>query len=72
MMNFVSLTSNPLFWVALVWSLIWKGFALWRAARQEEKIWFVVILIANTFGLLDILYLAIFSKRDSKAASPEG
>ena len=52
-----------LLFVIVVWSLIWKGMALWRAARQGEKIWFVVLLVANTAGILDILYLYIFSKK---------
>jgi hypothetical protein len=40
----------------LVWSLVWKGFALWRAAKQGSKAWFIVLLIVNTAGILDILY----------------
>lgn len=45
-----------------IWSLIWKGFALWRAGRQNQMIWFIVLLIVNTIGILEILYLFIFSK----------
>ncbi|MDP2648555.1 MAG: DUF5652 family protein [Patescibacteria group bacterium] len=47
------------FWfVALiVWSLVWKGLALWRAAKRGEKIWFVVFLLVNTLGILEIVYL---------------
>jgi hypothetical protein len=39
----------------LVWSLIWKGFSLWRAATRRDKVWFIVLLLVNTFGLLEIL-----------------
>ena len=46
-----------------VWSLVWKGLALWHAARRGEKIWFVVLLVVNTLGILEILYLYVFSKR---------
>jgi len=42
--------------------LIVKGLALYRAARKESKIWFWVLLIFNTFGILPLLYL-IFSRR---------
>ncbi len=49
--------------VLAIWVLIWKGFALWKAARRNEAAWFVVFMIINTFGILEILYLYIFSKK---------
>lgn len=49
-------------YVILIWSLIWKGFALWKAARKEQKVWFVVLLIVNTIGILEVLYIYVFSK----------
>ncbi len=64
-----------MFVVILVWSLAWKGFALWRAAREESPWWFGVMLVVNTLGLLEIIYLFIFSKaaRQGKAVkSAEG
>ncbi len=48
---------------AVVWTLVWKGMALWQAARRGEKIWFVVLLVINTLGVLEILYLYVFSKK---------
>ncbi len=52
-----------IFVAATVWSLIWKGMALWRAAQNGDKKWFVVLLVVNTLGILDILYLYVFSKK---------
>lgn len=52
----------------IVWTLLWKGFALWRASRMNHKYWFVAIFIINTFGLLDILYIYVFSKKSSDKA----
>jgi len=46
-----------------VWSLVWKGMALWKSARHAHKVWFVVLLVTNTVGILDILYLYVFSKK---------
>ena len=43
--------------LAVLWSIPWKGLALWRAARNKDKIWFIVLLLVNTIGLLEILYL---------------
>ena len=53
------------FWLIvglLVWNLVWKGFALWKSARNKSMIWFIVFLIVNTAGILEILYLFVFSK----------
>ncbi|MDP3994046.1 MAG: DUF5652 family protein [Candidatus Doudnabacteria bacterium] len=52
----------PLF----IWSLAWKGFALWRAARKEQKGWFVAILLINTFGILEIIYLLTIGKKSTQ------
>ena len=46
----------------LVWSFAWKGLALWRAAKRGEVYWFVALLVVNTVGILDILYLYVFGK----------
>lgn len=45
-----------------IWSLLWKGWALWKSARRGDKIWFGALLIINTVGVLDILYIFYFSK----------
>ena len=49
--------------ILAVWSIIWKGIALWKAARNGSKIWYVVLLIANTVGILEIIYIFFFSKK---------
>jgi hypothetical protein len=48
--------------VAIIWSLIWKGFALWKAARNNQLSWYLVILVINALGLLEIIYLLKFQK----------
>lgn len=45
-----------------VWSIIWKGLALWKSAKNQHKVWFIIMLIVNTVGILEILYYFIFSK----------
>jgi len=49
--------------VLAIWVLIWKGIALWKAARNASKPWFVALLIVNTMGLLEIVYIFFFSKK---------
>lgn len=53
----------PMMLVAAAWSLVWKGLALWKAARVGEKHWFVALLVINTLGILEILYIYVFSKK---------
>ena len=62
------LLTSPEFFIilSLAWTLPWKGFALWKAARLNQKAWFIAILLINTFGLLEILYIFFLSKLDLK------
>jgi len=48
--------------VVVVWELVWKLIAMWKAARNNSSIWFVVLAVLNTLGILPILYIFIFSK----------
>lgn len=41
----------------LIWSLFWKGLALWTAGNRKEKIWFIILFLVNTIGILEIIYL---------------
>jgi len=52
--------------IILVWSLVWKGLALWKSSKKNSPIWFVVLLVVNTIGILEILYLFIFSEMGKK------
>ena len=53
------LFNSPYFPLLILWSLIWKGLALWRAANNREKVWFILLFVVNTFGILDIIYLIL-------------
>ncbi len=53
--------------IAAVWSSVWKAFALYRAGKVADPVWFVVLFLVNTLGILEIIYLFIFSKRASRS-----
>jgi hypothetical protein len=55
----------------MLWTLPWKGVALWRASRRGEKKWFIALLILNILAVLDILYIFVFSKRPAKGSVGE-
>ncbi|MEY4731594.1 MAG: hypothetical protein RL681_540 [Candidatus Parcubacteria bacterium] len=50
--------------IVALWTIYWKGRALWHAARKGDSVWFVVLLVVNTVGILEILYLYVFSKKE--------
>ncbi len=52
------------FVLLLLWSIFWKGLALWKSARLGHKGWFVALLVINTAGILEILYIYFFSRKD--------
>ena len=45
-----------------LWSVFWMGWALWRAAKDDNKIWFIILLLVHTMGILDIIYIFFISK----------
>ncbi len=50
----------PLLLIVVLWTIVLKGFALWCAARNSQKWWFIVLLVINTLGILEIIYLIWF------------
>lgn len=52
-----------------IWSIIWKGFALWIAAQEKNKPWFIGLLILNTAGILEIVYIFFISKKGKEVFS---
>jgi len=55
--------------IVIVWSTVWKGFALWRAARNHHLAWYLAMLILNTAGILEIVYIFAFSRKNTASPS---
>lgn len=55
-----------LFLALMLWALAWKGWALWLAARNSHKWWFVALLVINTIGILDIIYIFAIGKKAAR------
>ena len=49
--------------LAILWTLPWKGVALWRASRNGHKKWFIALFVVNTLAILEIVYILFFSKK---------
>jgi len=49
--------------LSLLWVLPWKGVALWKAAGNAHKKWFIALFLLNTLAVLEIIYIFYFSKK---------
>ncbi len=65
----LAILGTPIILLILAWTVPWKGIALWKAARNSHKIWFVVLLLVNTLALLEIVYIFYFSKKKEMISS---
>ena len=64
-------TQEILLLLILGWSVLWKGIALWKAARRDQLVWYVALLIFNTVGILPIIYIfAVAPRRPELVAAP--
>lgn len=55
-----------IFVLIALWSLPWKGFALWYAAKRGQMWWFILMLLVNSVGILEIVYLFFVVKIGQK------
>ncbi len=48
--------------LVVLWSIFWKGLALWHSAQRGQSLWFIIMLVVNTAGILEIIYLFAVAK----------
>ncbi|MBI2045237.1 hypothetical protein HYT23_04215 [Candidatus Pacearchaeota archaeon] len=65
-MSLETFMASPWFILILIWSLIWKGIALWKAGRNNQLAWFICMLVINVVGFLEIIYLAFFQPKKKR------
>ena len=69
-LNFMHQLNNPWiftgFILLTIWAMAWKGVALWKAAKNNSMPWFIAILVLNTYGIVEIIYVFYFSKKKEK------
>lgn len=69
---FLNIVSHPAFYAfAVLWTTPWKGVALWRAAKNGHKKWFIALLVLNTLAILEITYIFYFSKPKQNVEQPD-
>jgi hypothetical protein len=52
--------------VLTIWSILWKCYSVWNAAKHSHKKWFIALIILNTIGILDMIYVFKVLKKDFK------
>lgn len=51
--------------VLAIFDLILKLIALWKAAKRNQKTWFVSLGIVNSFGIFPLVYLFLHRHKKS-------
>ncbi len=52
--------------LAILWTLPWKGYALWLAARNNHPRWFIALLLLNTVAILEIIYIFAIGRKAAR------
>jgi hypothetical protein len=65
-LNNANTTTSVVIILLAIWSILWKGCSLWISAREKKTYWFIFLLIFNTVGILDIVYIFFFSEWGKK------
>ena len=69
-MDYNDLTDNQIMLIAVIaiWDMIWKGFALWRASKNNDQNWFIAMIVIISVGILPIIYLLMHKSDSSEEA----
>ena len=62
--------SHPWLILLLIWTLTWKGMALWKSAKNNHLYIFILFIILNTAGIGEIIYLGYMYFKSKKQISP--
>jgi len=49
--------------VLVLWAIPWKIYAVWTAAKNNHKKWFIALVILNTCAILEIIYIFKIAKK---------
>ncbi len=52
--------------IILAWTLPWKAYAVWTAAKHNHKKWFIALLLVNTLAILEIFYILKIAKKSAE------
>ena len=50
----------------IIWAIVWKLIALWKAARHSHLTIFIVLGFLNTLGIAEIIYITYLYLKEKK------
>jgi ABC-type arginine transport system permease subunit len=60
------LLANPWLFLLIIWVIVWKLIALWKAAKNDHLTVFIVLALLNLVGIPEIIYIAYLYFRSRK------
>jgi len=70
-MPFMAGIFGPFLFLLVALAIALKGYALWHAAKRSEMWWFIALLVLNTAGILELVYIIFFLKKFSAKSEAE-
>lgn len=58
--------------IGVIWELAWKCTAMWRAAKLDQPVWFTLLLVISSVGILPIFYLLSHHEYSHGSAAHRG
>jgi Family of unknown function (DUF5652) len=49
--------------IVVIWTMFWKCYSAWTASKNNDKKWFIALVVLNTFGILDMIYIFGVAKK---------
>ncbi|MEM3091359.1 MAG: DUF5652 family protein [Candidatus Pacearchaeota archaeon] len=50
----------------IIWEGVWTAIAMWKAAKNNHLVWFIVFFIVNLIAIPEIIYILFFCYKNSK------
>ncbi len=49
--------------IIILWTIPWKIYSVWMAAKHDHKKWFVALIFLNTLSILEMIYVFKIEKK---------
>lgn len=58
------LTANPWIILLVIWTIVWKIVAMWKAAKNNHLTFFIVVFFLNLAGIPEMIYLGYLYRKE--------
>ena len=56
-------------WVIIlivIWEAVWTAIAMWKSAKKNHLLWFIIFFLVNLLAIPEIIYLIVTRKKNPK------